>query len=219
MQGPPIRVSASFLPPQVAKSAHTLHRCATNSENLLFSLKDFVGCVSARLGDPAPNTGSLLSVAPEGREFTLEATWRTLVPRFQGLISDMDRVTGMPAHEVVDQHNEKPRVRAIINGMDVHVRAALNTPIASDNLTFFGRQCTIIRRIVQQTHWSSSARGDSATTSTSIGGAHCLACWENANSSACHRWIVRAREEDLRCLSSMWFIRGGTEGAHQLQLN
>jgi len=31
-------------------------------------------------------------------------------------------------------HNDKPRVRAITNGMDVHVLAAPNAPIASDNL-------------------------------------------------------------------------------------
>jgi len=34
-----------------------------------------------------------------------------------------------------NQHNEKPRVRAIINGMDVYVLTAPNTPIIVDNLT------------------------------------------------------------------------------------
>jgi len=34
-----------------------------------------------------------------------------------------------------NQHNDKPRVRAIINGMDVYVLTAPNTPIISDNLT------------------------------------------------------------------------------------
>jgi len=33
----------------------------------------------------------------------LEATWLTRVPRFWGLIGDMDRITGMPAHEVVTE--------------------------------------------------------------------------------------------------------------------
>jgi len=46
----------------------------------------------------------------------------------------VDRVTDH-AH-FNNQHNEKPRVRAIIKGMDVHVLAAPNTPIALDNLTF-----------------------------------------------------------------------------------
>jgi len=40
-------------------------------------------------------------VATQGRQRTLEATELTLVPRLQGLISDMDRVIGMPTHEVV----------------------------------------------------------------------------------------------------------------------
>jgi len=31
--------------------------CTINSKNLLISLKDFVGYVSAPLGNPAPNAG------------------------------------------------------------------------------------------------------------------------------------------------------------------
>jgi len=34
-----------------------------------------------------------------------------------------------------NQHDDKPQVRAIINGMDVYVLIALNTPITLDNLT------------------------------------------------------------------------------------
>jgi len=40
-------------------------------------------------------------VAPPGRGRALEATELMLVPRLQGLISEMDRVIGMPVHEVV----------------------------------------------------------------------------------------------------------------------
>jgi len=40
-------------------------------------------------------------LTPQSRQRTLEATELTLGPRLQGLISDMDRIIGMPAHEVV----------------------------------------------------------------------------------------------------------------------
>jgi len=40
-------------------------------------------------------------VQANGRKGTLEAAELTLVPRLQGLISDMDRIIGMPVHEVV----------------------------------------------------------------------------------------------------------------------
>jgi len=58
MQGPPIRVSMRFRSSQVPERAHTLYRCAINSEDLLISLKDFVGYVSPSLGNPAPNASS-----------------------------------------------------------------------------------------------------------------------------------------------------------------
>jgi len=57
IQGPPIRVSTSFLPPKVTERAHTLYRRTINSEDLLISLKDFVGYVSTPLGNPAPAAG------------------------------------------------------------------------------------------------------------------------------------------------------------------
>jgi len=46
----------------------------------------------------------------------LEATELTLVPRFQGLISDMDRVIGMPVHKVVMEVG----IRACFVGVALH---------------------------------------------------------------------------------------------------
>jgi len=56
-QGPPVRVSTRFLSSQVPERAHTLCGCTINCKDLLISLMDFVGCVSAPLGNPAPDAG------------------------------------------------------------------------------------------------------------------------------------------------------------------
>ena len=55
-------------------------------------------------------------MASEGREFTLKATQRTLGPWVQRLISDMDRVIGMPVHEMVMEVG----IRACIVGAALH---------------------------------------------------------------------------------------------------
>ena len=55
-------------------------------------------------------------MTPAGRQRTLEATERTLVPGVQGLISDVDRITGMPVHEVVVEVG----IRACFAGAALH---------------------------------------------------------------------------------------------------
>jgi len=55
---PPVNISTRLRSAQVRERAHTLCRCAINSEDLLFSLKDVVSHFSASLGDPASVTCS-----------------------------------------------------------------------------------------------------------------------------------------------------------------
>jgi len=55
-------------------------------------------------------------VQANGRKGTLEATELTLGPRLQGLICDMDRVIGVPMHEVVMEVG----IRACFVGAALH---------------------------------------------------------------------------------------------------
>jgi len=55
-------------------------------------------------------------VTPQSRQRTLEATELTLVPGLQGLISEVDRVIGMPVHEVVMEVG----IRACLVGAALH---------------------------------------------------------------------------------------------------